>query len=54
MSIPFFYEPVRLKRSVLVDGGVLSNFPIDVFDRHNGMPRWPTRFCERFAAAWVS
>lgn len=48
MSIPFFYEPVRLDRpahhdkAVLVDGGVLSNFPIDVFDRHNGEPRWPT------------
>jgi NTE family protein len=42
MSIPFFYEPVHLNRSVMVDGGVLSNFPIDVFDRHNGMPRWPT------------
>jgi len=48
MSIPFFYEPVRLERpapqdeAVLVDGGVLSNFPIDVFDRSNGAPRWPT------------
>ncbi len=47
MSIPFFYEPVRItgsdrKESVLVDGGMLSNFPIDVFDRGNGAPRWPT------------
>ena len=48
MSIPFFYEPVRMKdtsrgrESVLVDGGVLSNFPIDVFDRRQGQPRWPT------------
>jgi NTE family protein len=48
MSIPFFYEPVRLrpregKTSLLVDGGVLSNFPIDVFDRMDGArPRWPT------------
>jgi NTE family protein len=42
MSIPFFYEPVRLNGSTLVDGGVLSNFPIDVFDRRNGTPRWPT------------
>lgn len=46
MSIPFFYEPMRLKgshgTSVLVDGGVLSNFPIDVFDRTDGAPRWPT------------
>jgi len=27
----------------LVDGGMLSNFPIDVFDRDDGLqPRWPT------------
>lgn len=48
MSIPFFYEPVTLASadettSTLVDGGVLSNFPIDVFDRTDGRPpRWPT------------
>ena len=37
MSIPFFFEPVPLDSngaaSTLVDGGVLSNFPIDTFDR---------------------
>jgi NTE family protein len=51
MSIPFFYEPVRLQgrddgeetTCYLVDGGMLSNFPIDVFDRTDGKtPRWPT------------
>lgn len=52
MSIPFFYEPVRFKGtrtdgttidSYLVDGGMLSNFPVDVFDRTDGrLPRWPT------------
>jgi NTE family protein len=52
MSIPFFFEPARLKgtdeqghgvQSILVDGGMLSNFPIDVFDRTDGKPpRWPT------------
>jgi len=48
MSIPFFYEPVKLrhrsgKKSWLVDGGMLSNFPVDVFDRTDGkVPRWPT------------
>jgi NTE family protein len=48
MSIPFFYEPTTLKaaggtRSTLVDGGLLSNFPIDLFDRTDGAPpRWPT------------
>ena len=39
MSIPFFYEPVNLKGLYLVDGGLLSNFPITIFDDHND---WPT------------
>ena len=48
MSIPFFYEPATLvgsdeTSSTLVDGGVLSNFPIDILDRTDGRPpRWPT------------
>ena len=48
MSIPFFYEPATLTgsdgtTSTLVDGGALSNFPIDIFDRTDGRtPRWPT------------
>jgi len=48
MSIPLFFEPVTLQHadgqsSTLVDGGVLSNYPIDVFDRTDGRePRWPT------------
>jgi NTE family protein len=52
MSIPFFYEPVRFKARdpagdeetcYMVDGGMLSNFPIEVFDRTDGKrPRWPT------------
>lgn len=48
MSIPFFYEPARVvaadgTSSTLVDGGVLSNFPIDIFDRIDAdRPRWPT------------
>jgi NTE family protein len=49
MSIPFFFEPARLRHgdgrssSCLVDGGMLSNFPIDVFDRTDGQaPRFPT------------
>jgi NTE family protein len=37
MSIPYFYEPVELDhkdggRSVIVDGGTLSNFPVWLFD----------------------
>jgi NTE family protein len=48
MSIPFFYRPAELTSregltSTLVDGGVLSNFPIDSLDRPDGKkPRWPT------------
>lgn len=48
MSIPFFYTPVHWPStdghdSWLVDGGMLSNFPIDVFDAEPGRrPRWPT------------
>jgi NTE family protein len=48
MSIPFFYKPAKLRDADgndcwMVDGGMLSNFPIDVFDRTDGQrPRWPT------------
>ncbi len=47
-AIPFFYHPATLtsaegRRSTLVDGGLLSNFPIDSLDRTDGRPpRWPT------------
>jgi len=48
MSVPFFYRHSTLtsaagRRSTLVDGGVLSNFPIYTFDRLDGRaPLWPT------------
>src|SRR4051794_3589799 len=48
LSIPLFFEPVTLRGAddseyTLVDGGVLSNFPIELFDRTDGAaPRWPT------------
>jgi len=48
MSIPFFFRPVTLtsatgRESTLVDGGLLSNYPIDSLDRPDGKkPRWPT------------
>jgi len=48
MSIPFFFQPVTLasstgQTSMLVDGGLLSNFPIDSFDRTDAKrPRWPS------------
>lgn len=46
-SIPFFFEPVTLTgrngSSTLVDGGLLSNYPISIFDRLDERPpRWPT------------
>jgi NTE family protein len=48
MAIPFFYRPVTLRsasgmKSTLVDGGLLSTFPIDSLDRPDAKaPRWPT------------
>lgn len=44
-SIPFFYRPVIWKskdsnKSYILDGGLLSNFPIWIFDTDN--PRFPT------------
>jgi NTE family protein len=48
MSIPFFFKTAKLTStagltSTLVDGGLLSNFPLDTFDRRDGkLPRWPT------------
>lgn len=47
MSIPFFFEPVRLAdpltgtEHLIADGGVLSNFPVWIFDS-DGEPAWPT------------
>jgi NTE family protein len=48
MSIPFIFRPVELTSaagltSTLVDGGLLSNFPVDSLDRTDGKaPRWPS------------
>lgn len=45
-AIPFFFEPLKLTHlptgitCYIVDGGVLSNFPVWLFDTKN--PRWPT------------
>jgi NTE family protein len=46
MSIPLFFRPVSFKSSegkshLVVDGGVLSNFPVELFDSP-GEPAWPT------------
>ncbi len=49
LSIPLYFRPCELRDPVdgraatVVDGGVLSNFPIEIFDRTDGAPsRWPT------------
>jgi NTE family protein len=38
-SVPYFFEPVRLKndhkKNIIVDGGVISNFPMWLFDQEN-------------------
>ncbi|MFY0543283.1 patatin-like phospholipase family protein [Brevibacillus sp. H7] len=44
-SIPFFFQPVRIdlqnQPHYVVDGGLLSNYPVWLFDVP-GIPRWPT------------
>jgi NTE family protein len=49
MSIPVFFEPVRFENPetgqihVIVDGGMLSNYPVWLFDCEDGeAPEWPT------------
>ena len=52
-SIPFFFRPFVMHADPKVteghgeilctDGGMLSNYPVDIFDRDDGRPaRWPT------------
>ncbi|MGG2015560.1 patatin-like phospholipase family protein [Bacillus sp. S10(2024)] len=46
-TIPFFFQPVKWKTPkwkqpcYMLDGGILSNYPIWIFDSSN-IPRWPT------------
>lgn len=46
-GIPFYFEPVKFRNQktgrdhLIVDGGVLSNFPVWLFDTDEE-PRWPT------------
>jgi NTE family protein len=47
MSIPLFFEPVRLRDNLgkvhfIVDGGVLSNYPVWLLDDGTSNPPWPT------------
>jgi NTE family protein len=39
-AIPYVFEPVRVGAATWVDGGLLSSFPVELFDRAE--PRWPT------------
>lgn len=45
ISIPIVFNPVKLeynnKTSYIVDGGLISNFPIWIFDIE-AVPKWPT------------
>jgi NTE family protein len=46
-AIPLFFRPVRQPtpsgRATWVDGALLSNFPVELFDRTDSVdPRWPT------------
>ena len=46
-TLPYFFQPYRLKTKIskkpyyILDGGLLSNYPIWLFDVE-GLPRWPT------------
>lgn len=44
-SIPFYFQPEKLQHneeySFIVDGGILSNFPVWIFDV-TGIPKYPT------------
>jgi len=47
MSIPYFFKPVTVKAkdnvmSYVVDGGILSNFPVWLLDDGTDNPPWPT------------
>ncbi|MEU0878288.1 patatin-like phospholipase family protein [Lentzea sp. NPDC005914] len=47
ISIPFYFRPIQVATErgtcTWVDGGLLANFPITVFDRTDGeAARWPT------------
>ncbi|HBQ99592.1 MULTISPECIES: patatin-like phospholipase family protein [unclassified Roseofilum] len=45
-SIPLFFKPEQLGNAYILDGGLLSNFPLWIYDRPSGdplnPPKWPT------------
>jgi NTE family protein len=40
-SVPFIFVPNHIRGNTIVDGAILSNYPIWIFDSE-GLPRWPT------------
>lgn len=47
MGIPLFFEPVKLEdingnKHLIIDGGILSNYPIWLLDDNTKNPPWPT------------
>ena len=43
ISVPFFFTPYKLHRSMIVDGAFASNLPLEAFDRNDpSKVRWPT------------
>jgi len=43
ISVPFFFTPVKLHRSLIVDGAFASNLPLEIFDKADpDEVRWPT------------
>lgn len=42
-ALPYFFQPVKVAGATWVDGGLLSDFPVGLFDRAaSESPRWPT------------
>jgi NTE family protein len=44
MSIPLFFAPGQLHEDFIVDGGILSNYPVWIYDEEDQdqVPKWPT------------
>lgn len=38
MSIPLFFKAVKLNNDIYVDGGVMQNYPISIFDKYRYLP----------------
>lgn len=41
ISIPYIFQPVKINKDVFVDGGLLSNFPIWLFEKEGEKPIRP-------------